>query len=68
MLAIMSFIQFIGFISVARGITILNNVSKNRPDASLGKGLTHIVGGIMACNILLTSQMLANTFFPNGTL
>lgn len=61
-LAILSFIQFVGYISVARGITELNNHAHSKPNASLGKGLTHVVGGILATNITLTTSMLASTF------
>ena len=65
-LAIESFIQLVGYIGVARGITILNNMSKGKPDASLGKGLTHIVGGVLASNIILTFSILSATFLPTG--
>lgn len=66
--AILSFIQFVGFISVARGITILNAASKGRQDASLGKGLTHIIGGCLASNITATVVMLGATFLPTSTI
>jgi hypothetical protein len=66
--AILSFIQFVGYISVARGITILNAASKGKQDASLGKGLTHVVGGCLASNITLTVAMLGATFLPSATI
>jgi len=63
--AILSFIQFVGYISVARGITELNNTSKGKANSSLGKGLTHIIGGILACNILMTVEMIGLTLLPS---
>lgn len=59
--AILSFIQFVGYIAVAKGIAEINNHSKGKSNTSLGKGLTHVVGGIFACNIMLTLQMLSST-------
>ena len=60
--AIMGFIELVGYISVARGVVELNKHSLGKPNSSLGKGLTHIIGGILAANITLTTLMLASTF------
>jgi intracellular multiplication protein IcmC len=62
--AILSFIQFVGYIAVAKGITELNNTSKGKANATLSKGLTHIVGGILAVNIMGTLAMLGSVLLP----
>lgn len=67
--AILSFVQFVGYVSVARGIIELNRVANGQAlqGVGIGKGLTHVIGGILASNIMLTVQMLGGTFF-GGTV
>lgn len=58
---ILIWIQFIGYIAFARGILILNRYKTTGPKmhhVSLGKGMTHIVGGVIAANLSLFSNFL----------
>lgn len=66
-LAIMSFVQFIGYASFFRGVLILNKVANGSRNESLGKGLTHVIGGCLAANIQLTGAMLIATIAPQIT-
>ena len=54
--------QVVGVIAFIRGILLLNSAGgHNAQPGSVGKGLTFIVGGLMAINIYGTWQMLVNT-------
>ena len=57
---VMLFIQFIGWVSIVRGLFLLNAAS-GQGQVSLGAGLTHIVGGVMAANVVGTLQILEKT-------
>ena len=57
---VLIWIEFVGYIAFARGILILNRV-KTKPEArdiSIGKGLTHIIGGVLCCNLSLFADYL----------
>lgn len=61
---ILIWIQFIGYIAFARGILILNRYKTQGSKlhhVSLSKGMTHIVGGIIAANLGLFSDFLLGT-------
>jgi intracellular multiplication protein IcmC len=58
-------IQLVGFISFLRGWTQLAHLSNPSGQYSVGKALTHIIGGIMAINIQGTTEMLQATFGPS---
>lgn len=68
--AIMWFIRLVGFIAVVRGFLLLNKhgQSNGQGQGELGRGLTHIFGGVMAIHIDVTAKMLAATFTPGLTL
>lgn len=62
--AITGLVSFIGFISFIKGWMILvdNAQHKGGGQASFGKAVTHIVGGLMAINILGMAKIVWNTF------
>lgn len=60
--AILGFIQIIGLISFVRGwIIIAKSAQGAAQGASFGKGATHIVGGILAINIVGTKDAIWGT-------
>lgn len=63
--AILGFVQFIGLLSFIKGWFVMNSIGK-RQDATLGKGLTHIIGGIFAMNVVLAADVTASTFNIKG--
>jgi hypothetical protein len=59
--AIIIFLQFVGYISFARGILILNRYKTTHPtpnDVSFGKGMTHIIGGVILANLSLFATFI----------
>lgn len=64
LLSIVTFIRLLGYIAFIRGWIIINDYAQGKQQASLGKGLTHLIGGVFAINITATAGMLANTFAP----
>ncbi len=61
--AIVSFIQLIGFIAIARGLLFLNDaVSPNGGSRLWGPGITFIVSGTLAVNFPTFFSMMANMF------
>lgn len=63
LVVIMHFIQFVGLIAFIRGFLILNKLANGGgQDVSLGKGVTFVVSGVMAINIVITANMLAESF------
>lgn len=58
--AVLTFIQLIGFIAFVRGTLILKAIGDNK-DGTMGRALTHILGGAAAMNIGWTVKMLATT-------
>ena len=61
MFVVINIVRFIGLISFVRGLLIMSKIDK-QSGASFGKGVTHILGGVMAVNIVGTMNILANTF------
>lgn len=60
---ILHFIQFVGVLSFVRGWLILNKVANGGgQNVSLSKGVIHILGGILAANIVITTNMLSKSF------
>lgn len=59
---ILKYLSLIGLIAFLRGWIILSKMghSGSQP-GSVGKGLTHVVGGILLINIVQTVQILAKT-------
>ena len=68
--AIMWFIRLVGFIAVVRGFLLLNKHGQGHGpgQGELGRGLTHIFGGVMAIHVDKTAKILAATFTPGLTL
>ncbi|MBS0359409.1 MAG: type IV secretion protein IcmC [Proteobacteria bacterium] len=63
MIAVFRLVQLIGVIAFIRGWVLVAQASKHGGggQATYGKGLTHIIGGILAINIIATSNILSNT-------
>lgn len=60
--AVVSIMQVIGVIAFIRGLLLLNSASSpNAQHGSIGKGMTFVVGGLLAINVYGTWQMLINT-------
>lgn len=65
--AILWFIRLVGFIALVRGFLLLNRHGQQAgggQQGELGRGLTHIFGGVAAIHIDFTAKVLANTFAP----
>jgi intracellular multiplication protein IcmC len=61
--AIVGLIQLMGYISVVRGLMILNKVAHQQASQdTFGKGIMHIIGGILAINIMKTVEMIKASF------
>ncbi|MBA2709337.1 MAG: type IV secretion protein IcmC [Tatlockia sp.] len=57
-------IQTIGGIAFVRGwILIARTASSGQPPGGTGKGLMHVVGGILAMNIVATLEIINNTLY-----
>ncbi len=57
-------IQTIGGIAFVRGwILIARTASSGQPPGGTGKGLMHVVGGILALNIVATLEIVNNTIY-----
>lgn len=63
MIPVVRLIQIIGLIAFMRGWLILLKLgSQGSPPGTLGKGLMHMIGGILAINIMGTIDILRQTF------
>lgn len=60
---ILTFIRMIGYIAFIRGWLMLNSAGQGK-DGMIGKGLTHLAGGVACINITIFAKMLAATFAP----
>ena len=59
------FIKLVGHIAFFKGFFVLKDLAEGQSQqASMGKALTHILGGAAAINIDSTIRILANTFAP----
>eukprot|EP01012_Entosiphon_sulcatum_P051184 TRINITY_DN70290_c0_g1_i1.p1 TRINITY_DN70290_c0_g1~~TRINITY_DN70290_c0_g1_i1.p1 ORF type:complete len:191 (+),score=6.89 TRINITY_DN70290_c0_g1_i1:159-731(+) len=57
-------IQTIGLVAFVRGwILIARSASQGQPPGGTGKGLIHIMGGILAMNIVATLEIVNNTLY-----
>lgn len=68
-LAVLWFIRLVGFLALIRGFLLLNKhgQANGGQQGELGRGLTHIFGGVAAIHIDFTARILANTFAPGVT-
>jgi intracellular multiplication protein IcmC len=60
--AIVGLMQLLGYISVVRGLMILNKVAHQQTQDTFGKGIIHIIGGILSINIMKTIEVIKNSF------
>jgi intracellular multiplication protein IcmC len=61
--ALVGLIQVIGLIAFIRGwMVLVAHAKQPGGHATLGKGLTHIIGGIFAINIIGVTDVIWNTF------
>lgn len=61
------FIQLIGYIAFIRGWIIISHTAQQTGRETVGKGIVHIIGGILAINVVETKDILWNTFgFPTS--
>jgi intracellular multiplication protein IcmC len=61
--ALVGLVQLIGLIAFVRGwLVLVAHAQQPGGHATLGKGLTHIIGGIFAINIIGVTQVIWNTF------
>lgn len=64
---IVDYIYLIGLIAFIRGFVILSKMGHSGAQpGSIGKGLIHVVGGILLINIVATVNILATTFGWTG--
>ena len=55
-------VQVIGGIAFVRGwILISRSASQGQPPGAMGQGLMHVLGGVLAMNIIGTLQVIQNT-------
>ena len=65
--AVVSIMQVVGVIAFIRGLLLLNGAGNpGAQPGSIGKGLTFVIGGLLAINIYETWQMLVNTLTGPG--
>ena len=67
MLGVLTFIRMVGYLAFVRGFLMLNQHGQGK-EGTLGRGLTHIFGGVAAINVTITAKILGNTFAPGLTL
>jgi intracellular multiplication protein IcmC len=62
--AIVMFVQLVGLIGFFRGILLLKALGQNggQNQNGFGQALTHIIGGILAINVVMTAGLIASTF------
>jgi hypothetical protein len=52
-IALLRIVQLIGLIGFIRGLTLMNKSAYRGPYSGLfGQGLTHVIGGVLAMNIV----------------
>ena len=66
MTAVLQLVQLVGVIAFARGWLIVAKSAQSGHQQQLGKGITHIIGGILAINIVGTQQVLNATLGLSG--
>lgn len=62
---VLTFIRMIGYIAFIRGWLMLNAAGQGQAkDGMIGRGLTHLGGGVACINITIVAKILAATFAP----
>lgn len=59
---LLEFVQFVGLMSFIRGWYLLHKATQQSAQISHAKGLTHIIGGLLAINIVATRDVFLYTF------
>lgn len=60
--AVLGFVQIIGGIAFIRGFLVMKNAVEGSGQATVAAGLTHIIGGTMAINIVAMLKVIDKTF------
>jgi intracellular multiplication protein IcmC len=55
---VLQLIQIVGLIAFIRGWLILVKTATGQQGGGIGKGITHIIGGVLALNIVGTQQVI----------
>ncbi|MBY0544695.1 MAG: hypothetical protein K2Q14_04010 [Gammaproteobacteria bacterium] len=60
---IVDIVQFVGFIAFVRGLMMMHKVGvgQTQQGASFNKGLTHLIGGVIAMNIVAFGHIISTT-------
>lgn len=61
-IGLLRFVQFIGLIGFVRGLFILNMASNTGTIGETGRGITHLIGGTLAMNIVVLLGMFEVSF------
>lgn len=62
MKAVVGFIQLVGLIAFIRGWMLVRKAGdSNNQNGEIGRGITHIVGGVLTINLVATVQMFGAT-------
>ena len=64
-IAVVRIIQFIGLVSFVRGLYFANLASLHANSGYLSRGITHMVGGVFAMNLVMFLQQLQDFVFGN---
>ena len=59
-IALVRFAQFIGFLGFVRGLFLLSRAGNGGMVGDSGRGVTHLIAGSLAINIVVVLQMLEN--------
>lgn len=60
---IIKYVKLVGLIAFVRGWVILSKMGHSGAQpGSMGKGLTHVIGGVLLINVVETVNILATTF------
>ena len=67
-IAIITIIRLVGYISIVKGLLLLNQMGKANGGGGGqgGKSFFHILGGVICINITFFSLALGNTIAPNS--
>ena len=64
---VLLFVKMVGVIAVFRGLLIFKGIAEGNQSATMGRGLTHVLGGAASVNIDATIRLLSNSVsFPLG--
>lgn len=58
---VLYFIRLVGYIAFVRGWLLLNQAGQGK-EGTVGRGLTHLFGGVAAINLQVFAKVVANTF------